>query len=133
MIINRHQRTCKCVVQLFEMLTLNLRWLEVSILGQRDLTEQILIQVKTPMTWSKSSRFYRFFSTAYIHFQNFASFFQNFTHKYKNCTKKIKNGSHFLQNYALHSKYHKHVSKANICKHLCHHVNCVSFIEKLKL
>ncbi len=36
---------------------------------------------------------------------------------------KCKNASHLLQNEALHSKYHKHISKANICKHLCHNIN----------
>ncbi len=65
----------------------------------------------------------QFFSTAYRHFQNFASFFQNFTHKSKNCTHKMQNASHLLQNESLHSKYHKHISKANICKHLCQNIN----------
>ncbi len=72
---------------------------------------------------------YSLFSTAYTHFQNFASFFQNFTHKSKNCTHKMQNASHLLQNEALHSKYHKHISKANICKHLCHNINsCKIFV-----
>ncbi len=33
------------------------------------------------------------------------------------------NASQLLQNEALHSKYHKHISKASICKHLCHNIN----------
>ncbi len=32
-----------------------------------------------------------------------------------NCTHKMQNASHLLQNEVLHSKYHKHISKANIC------------------
>ncbi len=40
---------------------------------------------------------------------------QNFTQKSKICTHKMQNASHLLQNEALHSKYHKHVSNANIC------------------
>ncbi len=59
---------------------------------------------------------YSFFSTADTHFQNF-------THKSKNCTHKMQNASHLLQNEALHSKYLKHISKANICNHLCHNIN----------
>ncbi len=53
------------------------------------------------------------FSTAYI-FKTL-TFFLNFTHKSKNCTHKMLN--------SLHSKYHKHVSKANICKHFCKNIN----------
>uniref|UniRef100_A0A673N4P7 ST8 alpha-N-acetyl-neuraminide alpha-2,8-sialyltransferase 7.1 n=1 Tax=Sinocyclocheilus rhinocerous TaxID=307959 RepID=A0A673N4P7_9TELE len=58
---------------------------------------------------------YSFFSAAFTHFQNLASFFffSNFTHKCKNHTHKMQNASHLLQNEALHSKYHKHISKAN--------------------
>ncbi len=63
-----------------------------------------------------------FFSTGYVHFQNFASFFQNFTHKSKSCAQNAKYLTS-LVNEALHSKYHKHISKANICKHLCHNIN----------
>ncbi len=36
------------------------------------------------------------------------------------------NASHLLQNEALHSKYHKHISKANIYKHLCHNITAFS-------
>lgn len=51
-----------------------------------------------------------FFSTAYTHFQNVASFFfWNFTHKSNNCTHNMQNASHLLQNEALHSKCHKHL------------------------
>ncbi len=32
------------------------------------------------------------------------------------------NASHLLQNEALHYKYHKHISKSNIFKHLSHNV-----------
>ncbi len=64
----------------------------------------------------------QFFLTAYTHFQNFASFFQNFTHKSKNCTHTMQNASHLLQNEALHSKYHKHISKANMCLMLQTHL-----------
>jgi len=52
----------------------------------------------------------QFFSAAFTHFQNFASFFLKL---YTN--PRI---VHKMQNEALHSKYHKHISKANICKHL---------------
>ncbi len=63
------------------------------------------------------------FSTAYT--------FQNVTHKMQNTS---------MQNEALHSKYHKHISKANICKHLfiilvpyrfvCYIDNCVLCFTK---
>ncbi len=53
-----------------------------------------------------------------LHFKNVTYFFQNFSHKSKNCTHKMLNASHLLQNEALHSKYNKHISKANICRHL---------------
>ncbi len=33
-----------------------------------------------------------------------------------------------MQNEALHSKYHKCISKEHICKHLCHNIQC--YIEK---
>jgi len=65
------------------------------------------------------------FSAAFTHFQNF-------THKSKNHTQ---NASHLLQNEALHSRYHNHVSKANICntfniiliivRFVCYIENCV--------
>ncbi len=54
---------------------------------------------------------YSFYSTAYTHFQNF-------THTSKNYTHKMQNAWHLLQNEALHSKHHKNISKASICKHL---------------
>ncbi len=54
----------------------------------------------------------------------------------------MQNASHLLQNEALHSKYHKHISRANIYKHLCHNINscwifvyyiknCVLFLQKV--
>ncbi len=46
-------------------------------------------------------------------FSKMCLFFQNFTHKSKNCTHKMQKASHLLQNVALHSKYPKHISKAN--------------------
>ncbi len=48
-------------------------------------------------------------------FSKLYQFFQNLTHKSKNCTHKMQNASHLLQNDTLHSKDHKHISKANIC------------------
>ncbi len=36
-----------------------------------------------------------------------------------------------MQNEALHSKYHKCISKEHICKHLCHNIQC--YIEKYVL
>ncbi len=66
---------------------------------------------------------YRFFFSCLHTFSKLCLFFLNFTHKSKNYTHKMQNASHLLQNEALHSKYHKHISKANICKHLCHNIN----------
>ncbi len=59
----------------------------------------------------------QYFTVAYI-LKTLAMFFQNFTHKSKNCTHKMLNDSHLLQKEAMHSKYNKHISKANICRHL---------------
>ncbi len=57
-----------------------------------------------------------------LHFQNFASFFKTL-HTNPRIAHKMQNASHLLQNEALHSKYHKHISKENICKHLRHNIN----------
>ncbi len=50
----------------------------------------------------------------------------------------MQNASHLLQNEALHSKYDKHISKENICKHLCHNItvflDCLNtFLEIMPL
>ncbi len=50
------------------------------------------------------------FSSLHI-FQNFASFFKTL-HTNPRIAHKMQNASHLL-----HSQYHKHISKANICKH----------------
>ncbi len=64
-------------------------------------------------------------------------FFQTFTHKSKNRTHKMLIASHHLQNEVLHSKYYKHILKANICKHLWHTIHsctiCVCYIENCVL
>ncbi len=57
---------------------------------------------------------FQFFFNCPHTFSNLCLFIQNFAHKSKNCTQKMQNASHLLQNKALHSKYHKHISKANI-------------------
>ncbi len=75
-----------------------------------------------------------FFSIAYTHFQNFASFFPKLYTQIQEliyqpikalksvlhlCNKLIlhctHNMQHLLQNEALHSKYHKHISEAKMC------------------
>ncbi len=58
-------------------------------------------------------------------FSKLCLFFQS-----KNCTDKMQNASHLLQNEALDSKYHKHILKANICRHLCHYTFAVVFCKK---
>ncbi len=60
---------------------------------------------------------YSIFLTAYTHFQNFTSFFSNLYTQIQELH--TQNASQLLQNEALHSKYPKHISKANICKHIC--------------
>ncbi len=52
-------------------------------------------------------------------FKTLPLFFSKLYTQIKNCTHKMQNASHLLQNEALHSKYHKYISKANICKRLC--------------
>ncbi len=69
--------------------------------------------------WWFKFHIYNFFQV----FKHILIFFQNFTHKSKNCTLKMQNSSHLLQNEALCSKCNKHISKANICKHLCYKSN----------
>ena len=65
----------------------------------------------------------QFFSTAYTNsFKLFLLKKKNFTHKSNNCTHKMQNALFLLQNEALYSKYHKHVSKANICFTLQIHI-----------
>ncbi len=60
--------------------------------------------------------YYRFIFLLLTHiFKTLPLYFQNFTHK-------MQNASHLLQNEALHYKYHKHISKSNIFKHLSHNV-----------
>ncbi len=78
-----------------------------------------------------------FFSDACTRFQIFASFFSPkvYTQIQELHTQNEQNASHLLKNEALHSKYHKHTSKAKICKHLsiilipdkfvCYRNNCV--------
>ncbi len=46
---------------------------------------------------------------------------------------KMQNTSHLLQNEALHSKYHKHISKANICHNINSCQICVCYIENCVL
>ncbi len=61
-----------------------------------------------------------FFSDACTQFQIFGPFFpKSFFPKIQELhTQNEQNASHLLKNEALHSKYHKHTSKAKICKHL---------------
>ncbi len=60
-------------------------------------------------------------TAAYTHFQNFASFLKTLhTHPRIAHTKYKIN---LLQNEALHSKYHNHISKANIFKQICQNIN----------
>ncbi len=68
----------------------------------------------------------------------FLFFFFYFTLKSKNCTHKMLNASHLLQNEALHSKYDKHILKANIfalilipLRLLCYFENCVCFSKSV--
>ncbi len=70
----------------------------------------VVLQYPVCMWWEIT-----FFSTAYTHFQNFASFFQTLDTNPRIVQTKCLT--------SLHSKYHKHISKANICKHLCFNLN----------
>ncbi len=63
------------------------------------------------------------FSTAFTHFQTFKLFFSKLYTQIQELHIQNQNASHLLQNEALQSKYHKYISKANICKHLCHNIN----------
>ncbi len=63
------------------------------------------------------------FSFNCLHVQNFASFFQN---KSKNHTKCL---TYLLQNEALHSKYHKRISKANTFAIILIPVRFVCYVE----
>ncbi len=86
-------------------------------------------------SWRNHSFFIYFFNR--LHFQNIASLKKKKKEQSKNCRHKMQNASHLLQNEALHSKYHKHISKTIICKHLCHNINscsiCVCYIENCVL
>ncbi len=83
-------------------------------------------QTSTPMgeqMGTSAFAIYSFFQLLTHIFKTLPLYFPSFTHKSKSCTHEMQNTSHLLQNEALHSKYHKHISKANICKHLCHNIN----------
>ncbi len=76
---------------------------------------------------------FQFVSAAYTHFPNFAFFFKRHTQIQE--LHKMQKASHLLQNEALRSKYHKHISKANtfaiISIPVCYKENCVVFCKKV--
>lgn len=64
------------------------------------------------------------FSTAYTHFQNFASFFQNFTHKSNNFMHKMQNASHLLMKHCIQNITNTSQRQMLVlcCKHLWHNI-----------
>ncbi len=69
------------------------------------------------------------FTVLSAHIFKILPFFSKLDTLIKKIAHKIQNTLHLLQNEALDSKYHKHISKAHICKHLCHNINsCKIFV-----